>query len=63
VFSEDGGRRFFEICRAEVYAVRACAEENLNRDYTNRNLHILPDSQAAIKALGKYLITSKLVRD
>jgi ribonuclease HI len=37
--------------------------ENLDRDYKNRNIYILSDSQAAIEALGKYQITSKLAWD
>jgi ribonuclease HI len=32
-------------------------------NYRNRNIYILSDSLAAIKALGKYQITSKLVCD
>jgi ribonuclease HI len=44
-----------------VYAIKACTIENLDRNYKNRNIYILSDSQAAIKALGKYQITSKLV--
>jgi hypothetical protein len=46
-----------------VYAIKACAVENLDGNYKNRNICILPDSQAAIKALGKYQIISKLVWD
>jgi hypothetical protein len=53
-------QKFWE---AEVYAIKACAVENLDTDYRNRNIYILPDSQAAIKALSKYQITSKLVWD
>jgi hypothetical protein len=41
----------------------ACTVENLERNYKNRNIYILSDSQAAIKALGKHQITSKLVWD
>jgi hypothetical protein len=33
----------------------------MDRNYKNGNIYILSDSQAAIKALGKYQITSKLV--
>jgi hypothetical protein len=47
----------------EVHAIKACAVENLERNYKNRTIYILSDSQAAIKALVKYLITSKLVWD
>jgi ribonuclease HI len=38
----------------------ACSK-NLDRNYKNRNIYILSDSQAAIKALCKHQITSKLV--
>jgi ribonuclease HI len=48
--------RYFQ---AEVYAITACAVENLGRNYRNRNIY----SQVAIKALGKHQITSKLVWD
>jgi hypothetical protein len=46
-----------------VYAIKACTVENLDRNYKNRNIYILSDSQAAIKALDKHQITSKLVWD
>jgi ribonuclease HI len=52
-----------EQFQAEVYAIKACALQNLDRNYKNRNICILSDSQAAIKALGKYQITSKLAWD
>jgi hypothetical protein len=42
------------IFQAEVYSIKACAIENPDRDYKNRNIYILSGSQAAIKALGKY---------
>jgi hypothetical protein len=35
----------------------------LRRNYKNRNIYIRSDSQAAIKAIDKHQITSKLVRD
>jgi hypothetical protein len=44
-----------------VYAIKACTDENIDRNYKNRNIYILADSQAAIKALDKHQITSKLV--
>jgi predicted transcriptional regulator len=47
--------------QVEVYAIKACAAENLDRNYKNKNIYILSDSQAAIKALGKHQITSILV--
>jgi hypothetical protein len=47
--------------QAEVYTMKVCAVENLDRDCKNRNIYILSHSQATFKALGKYQITSKLV--
>jgi ribonuclease HI len=55
--------RYTTAFQAEVYAIKACTVENLNRNYKNRNICILSDSQAAIEALGKHQITSKLVWD
>jgi hypothetical protein len=49
--------------QAEVYAIKACAVDNLDRNYKNRNTYILSESQAAIKALDKHQTTSKLVWD
>jgi hypothetical protein len=46
-----------------VYANKAYAAENLDRNYRNRNIYILSDSQASIKALDSYQINSKLVWD
>jgi hypothetical protein len=43
--------------------IKACISQNIDRGYVNRNIYILSDSQAAIKALGKYQIASKLVWD
>jgi heterodisulfide reductase subunit C len=40
---------------------QACAVENLDRNYRNRNIYILSDSEAASKALDNYQIDSKLV--
>jgi hypothetical protein len=67
----DGTRRklsfslgqYTTVFQAEVYAIKACVIENLDRNYGNKNIYILSDSRAAIKALGKHLITSKLVWD
>jgi ribonuclease HI len=49
------------VFQAEVYAIKACTDENIDRNYKNRNIYIVSDSQAAIKALDKHQITSKLV--
>jgi ribonuclease HI len=46
--------QYTTVFQAEVYAIKACAVENLDRNYKNRNISILSDSQAAIKALGKH---------
>jgi hypothetical protein len=43
-----------------VYAIKACADENLERKYNNRNFYILLDGQAAFKALDKHQISAKL---
>jgi hypothetical protein len=46
------------VFQAEVYVIKACAVDNLDKDYKNRNIYILKsiyilsESQAAIKALG-----------
>jgi hypothetical protein len=39
------------ISHAEIYTIRACIMESVERGYTRRNIYILSDSQAAIKAL------------
>jgi hypothetical protein len=53
--------QYTAIFQVEAYAIKACAVENLDRNFRNRNTYILLDSQAAIKALGHHKITSKLV--
>jgi hypothetical protein len=53
--------QYTTVFQAEVLATKACADENIKRDYHNRNIYILPDSQAAIKALDSCKIYSKLV--
>jgi hypothetical protein len=55
--------QYITVFQAEVYAIKACTVENLDRNYENRNIYILSDCQAAINALDKYPITSKLVWD
>jgi len=34
-----------------VCTIKACILENINRNYNNRNIYILPDRQTTIKAL------------
>jgi hypothetical protein len=55
--------QYTTLFQAKVYAIKACADENIDRNYKNRNIYILCDSQAAIKALDKHQIISKLVWD
>jgi hypothetical protein len=55
--------RYTTVFQAEVYAIKACADENIKRGYCNRNIYILSDSQAAIKAFDNCKIYSKLVWD
>jgi hypothetical protein len=40
------------VFQAEVYALKACAIENVDRNYKSGNFCILSDSQVAVKALG-----------
>lgn len=51
------------VFQAEIYAIIECALENINKAYKNRNIYILSDSQAALKALESSQFTSKLVWD
>jgi ribonuclease HI len=55
--------QYTTVFQAEVYAIKECAVENLDRDYKNRNIYIISNSQAAIESLGQHQITSKLVWD
>jgi ribonuclease HI len=55
--------KYTTVSQAEVYAIKACAAGNIDKNYKNRNIYILSDSQAAIKALDKDQITSKLVSE
>jgi ribonuclease HI len=51
------------VFQAEIYAIKACVMENIEKGYTGRNCYILSDSQAAIKALDSFQINSKLFWD
>jgi hypothetical protein len=57
--------KYTTVFQAEVYGIKACAVDNLDRHYNNRNiyLHILSDCQAAIKAPNNYQVNSELVWD
>jgi hypothetical protein len=45
--------QYTRVFQVEVYAIKAFANDNMDRNYKNMNIYILPDSQAAIKAFGK----------
>jgi hypothetical protein len=55
--------RYTVVFQAEVYAIKACADENIKRGYHKRNIYIPSNSQAAIKALDNCRISSRLVWD
>ncbi|CAG9817032.1 unnamed protein product [Phaedon cochleariae] len=49
--------------QAEVFAILACVRENIERGYHSQQITICTDSQAAIKALTSYRLTSALVSE
>lgn len=51
------------IFQAEVHAIERCAQFNIDRKYKKTSIAILSDSQAAIKALNSYEVSSKTVWD
>jgi ribonuclease HI len=51
------------VFQAEIYTIKACIMENIEKGYKGRNIYILSDSQAAIQALNNFQINSKLVWD
>jgi hypothetical protein len=42
------------------YAIQACIMENIGKEYTGRNICILSNSQAVIKAPDSFQVNSKL---
>jgi hypothetical protein len=48
---------------AETTAVKICAEEMIETNVSGRNIFILSDSQATIKALGKSTIRTTTVEN
>jgi hypothetical protein len=42
--------QYITVFQAEVHAIKACTVKNLGRNYRIRNIYIILDSQAAIKA-------------
>lgn len=55
--------RYTTVFQAEIYAIQACAQKSLEKGYKDKNLLILSDSQAALKALDSHQYNSKLVWD
>jgi hypothetical protein len=45
----------------QIYAINAQIIDNIEKGYKDRNIYILSDCQAAIKALNNFQINSKLV--
>ena len=39
------------VFQAEIYAIKACILENIEKGYRDRNINILSESQVAIKVL------------
>jgi ribonuclease HI len=48
------------VFQTELFAIFACAHENMRRHYKNKRIFILSDSQAALKDLNSVEINSKL---
>nr|XP_034195012.1 uncharacterized protein LOC117611185 [Osmia lignaria] len=51
------------VFQAEVFAIWACAKNNLDRAHSGKHIYICSDSLAALRALHKVEIGSKPVRD
>jgi hypothetical protein len=44
--------QYTTVFQAEVYVNKACAVDNLDRNYKNRNIYIISENQAATKHLA-----------
>ena len=51
------------VHQAEIYVIKACIMENIEKGYTGRNIYILSECEVAIKALDSFQINSKSVWD
>ncbi|XP_046145898.1 uncharacterized protein LOC123989236 [Osmia bicornis bicornis] len=51
------------VFQAEVFAIWACAKYNLDRAHSGKHIYICSDSLAALRALHKVEVRSKLARD
>jgi hypothetical protein len=71
LFRWDSGRRQHSfplgldtaLFQAEVYTIKVCVMENMEKGYTDRNICILSGSQVAIKAVDIFQFKSKVVWD
>jgi ribonuclease HI len=54
---------FATVFQTEIYAILQCAYENIRRDYRDKRILILSDSQAALRALGSPKVISRLVSE
>jgi ribonuclease HI len=55
--------KFATVFQIEIYAILQCACENIRRAYKNKQILILSNSQAALKALSSPKVTSRLVAE
>ena len=55
--------KYATVFQAETYAIITCAQVNIEMNTANRNIYILSDSQAALKALDSCRVDSRLVLD
>jgi hypothetical protein len=51
------------VFQTEIYAILQCAYENIRRAYTDKRILILSDRQAALTAIGRPKVTSRLVSE
>ncbi|XP_028161440.1 uncharacterized protein LOC114353581 [Ostrinia furnacalis] len=53
--------RFATVFQAETYAIIMCAVRNIEQAHKKRDIYILSDSQAALKAIASVRVGSRLV--
>jgi len=51
------------VFQTEIYAIKVCLKEKVEKGYSGRNIYIISDSQAASKDLDSSQINPKLVWD
>jgi hypothetical protein len=51
------------VFQREVYAIKAYILENINKNYNNKNIYILSESQAVLNELCFFQIYSELACD